>query len=132
MDLRVHNAIQTIPGRHKENVVALNKAMRLNPFPTHHVYSMLCLAYRGLGRYEEALAACEKAVQLAPDSALRHVTIARVYSLAGREEKARATVQEALRLEPRISLEFLAKMAPWKNQADLERGLSALRKAGLK
>jgi len=93
---------------------------------------MLGVAYRFLGRYEEAIAAFEKAIQLAPDSAWRHLAIAAAYSLAGRDEEARAAVQEALRLDPRMSLEFIAKTAPYKRQVDLDEFLNALRKAGLK
>jgi adenylate cyclase len=110
----------------------LKKALRLDPFPTHHYYALLGTAYRCLGRHEEAIAAFEKAVRLAPGSAWRHVSVASAYSLADRDEEARAAAQEILRLDPRISLEFIAKTAPFKNKADLERLLDALRKAGLK
>jgi hypothetical protein len=58
--------------------------------------------------------------------------MAATYSLAGREEEARAAAAEVLRLNPKFSLEHLAKIAPYKNQADLEKFINPLRKAGLK
>ena len=119
-------------GRPEEAIPFIKKALRLDPFPLHHTYSQLCIAYRCLGRYEEAVAACEKAVQLAPDSAIRYMSSAIVYSLAGHDEEARAAVQEALRLEPKMSIAFIAKTAPYKRQEDLDAVLDALRKAGLK
>jgi adenylate cyclase len=119
-------------GRPEEAIPVLKQALRLDPFPTHHTYSQLCIAYRCLGRYEEAVAACEKAVQLAPDSAFRHASMAATYSLAGREEEARAAAAEVLRLDPKFSLEYIAKTAPYKNQADLEKFINPLRKVGLK
>ncbi|MGD9033607.1 MAG: tetratricopeptide repeat protein [Desulfobacteraceae bacterium] len=119
-------------GRHEEAIPVLKRTLRLDPFPRHHIYSQLCIAYRCLGRYEEAVAACEKAVQLAPDSALRHASMAATYSLAGREEEARAAAAEVLRIDPKFSLEYLAKIAPYKNQADLEKFINPLRKVGLK
>jgi TolB-like protein len=122
----------TWAGRHEEAIPFLEKALRLDPFPKSYFYAMLGVAYKRLGRYEEAVAACEKALQLAPDSAWRHLAVAGAYSLVGRDEEARAALQEALKLEPRMSLEFYAKMAPFKNQADLEKGLDTLRKVGLK
>lgn len=118
-------------GRYEEAIPFLKKALRLDPFPRHHNYTMLSMAYKKLGRYEEGLAAAEKSLQLAPQSAWRHVSLAVSYNLVGREEEARAALQEALRLEPNMSLEFVAKTAPFKNPADLESLLNNLRKLGL-
>jgi hypothetical protein len=41
-------------------------------------------------------------------------------------------VAEGLRLNPNASLEWFKQNLPYKNPADLERFLAALRKAGLK
>jgi hypothetical protein len=58
--------------------------------------------------------------------------LAAVYSLAGRDEKARIEAAEVLRINPKFSLEKFAKSVTYKNQEDKERLISALRKAGLK
>jgi hypothetical protein len=50
---------------------------------------------------------------------------------AGRDEEARAEVAEVLRIHPKFSLEA-AKRVPYKKQADTERIVNAVRKAGLK
>jgi hypothetical protein len=47
-----------------------------------------------------------------------------------REEEARAA--EVLRINPQFSLEALQQRLPYKDPAELERHLAALRKAGLK
>ena len=47
-------------------------------------------------------------------------------------EEARAEVAEVLRLNPNLSLEWLKQHGPFKDPADLERYVAALRKAGLK
>jgi len=52
------------------------------------------------------------------------------YILLGREEEARASAEKALELAPWLSVSFRAKTAPYKNQADLELNLDAMRKAG--
>jgi adenylate cyclase len=49
----------------------------------------------------------------------------------GREEEARAQVQEILSLEPTYSLERVRRFTPYKDPAHLERWLTALRKAGI-
>mgnify|MGYP000070507695 CR=1 FL=1 len=50
----------------------------------------------------------------------------------GREEEARAEADEVLRIGPKFSLEYWAKTIPYKNQADKDRLIGTLRKAGLK
>jgi Tfp pilus assembly protein PilF len=54
------------------------------------------------------------------------------YSSLGREDEARAEVSEVLRIDPKFSLEHAAKTWPYKNEADRDLVLNALRKAGLK
>jgi len=84
------------------------------------------------GRYEEALAPVKKVLTLNPNSgaAHRHLTIC--YAELGRLEEARAETAEAQRLNPTYSLEWVRQNFPYKDPADLERELAALRKAGLK
>ena len=52
--------------------------------------------------------------------------------MCGREEEARAAAAEVLRINPNFSCDYYAKKTPYKNQADLDRFIGALRKAGLK
>ena len=54
------------------------------------------------------------------------------YSFAGRDEEARAEAAEALRINPKFSLKKWEKRVTYKNKEDAERGIRALRKAGLK
>jgi len=51
---------------------------------------------------------------------------------SGQEAETRAEVAEVLRISPNFSLEVLRRMAPVKDQEELERFLDLLRKAGLK
>jgi len=54
------------------------------------------------------------------------------YIKRGREDEARAEAAEVLRMSPNFSVEAWGQMLPHKDPAVLERGLAALRKAGLK
>jgi adenylate cyclase len=118
-------------GRPQEAIALLEKAIRLNPMAPHYYFRRLGTAYRDIGRYEEAIVQLKKAINLAPDSLYPHTGLAATYSLAGRDEEARAEVSEVLRIQPKISLESLAKRVAYKNKADIDRLIDALRKAGL-
>jgi tetratricopeptide (TPR) repeat protein len=83
-------------------------------------------------RYEEALVPGEKFLALAPNSTPAYFNLAVIYSELGMEEKARAVVAEWQRLNPKVSVEAFRQFLPFKNPADVERHLNALRKAGLK
>ena len=83
-------------------------------------------------QYEEAIAAYKKVLHHNPDDMLAHTGLAATYSLLGREEEARAAAAEVLRIEPKFSVEYIVKTLPFKNEADTERLVNALRKAGLK
>jgi hypothetical protein len=58
--------------------------------------------------------------------------LAAVYSELGREEEARATVAEILRISPRYSLIVMKQRWPFKDPSQLERLVGLLRKTGLK
>jgi len=118
--------------RPEEAIPVIKKAMRLNPFPPGLYYSNLGMAYLFTGKCEEAIAECEKALQLETDNLHTHMTTTVAYSLCGREEEARATAAGVLRINPKFSCDYVAKRLTYKNQADKDRFIEALRKAGLK
>ena len=110
----------------------IEKAMRLNPhYPPFYLY-FLGEAYRFTGRYEEAIAAFKSALTRNPVLLPAHVNLAVIYSELGREEEARAEAAEVLRLNPKYSLEVWRQINPYKDPAEVERVVAALRKAGLK
>jgi Tfp pilus assembly protein PilF len=67
-----------------------------------------------------------------PDFLTTHVLLATVYIETGDIEKARAKVEEILRINPDYSLELLRERLPFKDQAVLEGALDIMRMAGLK
>jgi len=119
-------------GRPEEAIALYKKAIRLNPIPPVWYLWGLGFSYFMLGQYEEAIAELRKALHRAPDSQFSHIVLAATYSELGREEEACAAVAEVLRINPKFSLEQWAKTHMYKNQADLDRTVEALRKAGLK
>ena len=116
-------------GRPDEAIGYLNKAIRLNPFPPYYIPKSMGHSYLLRGHYEKALTEYKKALQLAPKAPEVHALLAVNYILLGREEEAHASAEKTLELVPNASLSFFAKK-PYKNQADLELILDAMRKAG--
>ena len=119
-------------GRHKEALVEIKKAIRLNPFPPNIYFLYLGNAYMYERMYDESISAYKKALRIQPNNLFPHLRLAAVYSLLDREEEAHAEVAEVLKIVPKFSLERFAKTVPFKNQADTEHLINALRKAGLK
>jgi adenylate cyclase len=117
-------------GRQQEAIASLQKAIRINPIAPAAYFLSLGRAYRDTGRYEEAIGEFKKVINRTPDSGFAHYGLAATYSLAGRDEEARAEVAEVLRINPKVSLEG-AKRIPYKNKADRDRIIVAMRKAGL-
>ena len=83
------------------------------------------------GQYDESIAICKKAIQVSPNFIAAHRYLAACYSLLDREADAQAAAKEVLRINPKFSIESFAKRLRYKNKADIERELNALRKAGL-
>jgi TolB-like protein/Tfp pilus assembly protein PilF len=118
-------------GRHDEAVRHSEQALRLDPIPPGWYYRILGLAYFHAGRYEEAIAAHKKSLNRAPNDLFTCLALTTAYSWAGRLEEARGQAAEVLRINPKFSVGERVKLGLYKNQADLERYLDGLRKAGL-
>jgi adenylate cyclase len=118
--------------RPKDAIPVFEKAIRLNPNGPTWYFLNFGNSYRMIGQYQEAITQYKRALRVAPNNIMAHIGLAATYSLLGRDEEARNEAEEVLRLNPKFSLERLAKTLPFKNQAQLDRYIDALRKAGLK
>jgi len=119
-------------GRPEEAIASLKKAIRLNPIPPAYYLDHIGEFYRFTERYEEAIAAFQKALSRSPNDQIAHMGLTATYFLSGRDEEARSQAKEVLRLQPKFSFEGYAKRLRLKNQADRKHLIDALRKAGLK
>jgi tetratricopeptide (TPR) repeat protein len=119
-------------GQPEEALKMREKSMRLNPKYPPIYLNNLGYTYFLLRRYEEAIAALKKSLSLNPNLGVAHVNLAVVYAEAGLEKEAQAEGAEILRLTPSFSLAIASQRFPFKEPAQAERYLGALRKAGLK
>jgi adenylate cyclase len=118
--------------RPKEAIPLFEKAIRLNPNGPTSYFLNFGTSYRMMGQYQEAITQYKKALRIAPNNIIAHLALAATYSLLGQDKEAHAEAEEVLRLNPKFSLEYFTKTLPFKNQAQTDRYVEALRKAGLK
>ncbi len=119
-------------GKPAESIPVCKKSIRLEPFTPGIYYGNLGMAYFQNGSdCEEAVKACEKGLERAPEGMIVHFMATTVFSACGKEKEARKTAKELLRISPKFSAESFAKRLPQNHQEDKDRIVEALRKAGL-
>ena len=124
-----------LSGNPEEGIENILKAMRLNPYYKPIRLYNLIICYRMAGRYEEAIDANKRLLEKSQKGEFNllwpHLLFAEIYTEIGQEDKARSHAKEALKINPKFSVNDWGKSNFYKNPADLERRLKALRKAGL-
>ncbi len=106
------------------------KAMRLSPFYRPGRLRGLGLAYRLVGRLDEAAACYRESLKREHHLAAR-VNLASILGEMGREKEAREVAHDVLRHEPKFSISGYAKGLSYRNESDLNRITDGLRRAGL-
>jgi tetratricopeptide (TPR) repeat protein/TolB-like protein len=89
-------AIYFQEGKYNDCIPAFQKALQLQP--TFATYSNIGTAYFYLKRYAAAVKMFEKAVEMNPNQQVAVGNLADAYRLAGQQEKARATYDNAIAL----------------------------------
>jgi adenylate cyclase len=121
-----------VSGKWEESVMYAQQSIRLSPFPGPLQYDVLGRAYFMLEKYDEAISILKKAIQINVDFLPAHIFLAACYSSMGRDAEANASAKEVLRINPKFSIESYEKRLTYRNKADIEREVAALKKAGLK
>jgi len=117
-------------GRPEQAIPLFEKAIRLNPFGPSAFYYDFGIALRDTGKMDEAVATLKKSVERAPNWIWPHAHLAVTYSIMGMDQEARAEAAEVLRINPRFSIEWVAKNTAY-DQARMVKVFDAMRKAGL-
>ena len=119
--------------RYPEAIAAFQKVLPLNPVkPPSMCLNNLATSYWMIGKYEEAIRFYKRLLQDQPDHLPGNIGLTATYSVMGRMEEARTQAVEVLRINPNFSLDRWAKTQRFRNHADGDRRIDALRKAGLK
>jgi adenylate cyclase len=121
-----------LSGNWEESVTYTEKSIRLNPFPTVIYLHWLGRAYFMTKQYDKAIDTWKRVLHKAPKYLPAHAFLAASYISLNRQAEAATAAEEVLRINPKFTLESYAKTLPYRNNADIERYVAALRKAGLK
>ena len=123
--------IQSFSGRLEEALESLKRAKKINPRSTGVYLEIEGRSLFLLGRYEEALSVLVEAAERNPAVDRIHLLLAATYAELDRLEDAAWSLDEALAINPEISLANERREAIYLRTRDLELYLGALLKAGL-
>ena len=113
--------------RYEEAINLFKEAQRRNPYcPAWYIHNM-AYPYLWLGKLDEAIVTCKRALERNPDHLPGLVALAAAYGVADRIEEGRAVVAEILKLEPNFT-EDTVMAWPNKHKADAELVRDGLRK----
>ena len=115
-------------GRAEEAVEWARRAMRLNPYHPNWYWDAFAHVLHTAGHYSEALEAYSRIIER---PSFYHAYVAACHAELGQMEEARQHALLALEAKPDFSVAAWGKRLSFKHEADLQRFLDGLRKAGL-
>ena len=120
-------------GRWQEAAEAARRAIRLSPRdPFAAVYYGIASYAQFVGRnYAEAIRLAREAIRQRGDFVGAHRVLTAAAAMAGDNELARNSLQELQRVQPSVSLTWIAANMPIRHEAEMTHYLEAFRKAGL-
>jgi len=120
-------------GRSEEAELAARRALRLSPHdPLSAVYFGIASYAEYVGRnYEAAMRLAREGIRRRADFVGAHRVLTAAAGMAGRDDVAKAALQELRRTQPNISLDWIAKQMPIKHDTEREHYLAGFRRAGL-
>jgi TolB-like protein len=120
-------------GRWEEGDLAARRALRLSPRdPFSAVYYGIASYAQFVGRkYDEAMQLARNGIRERGDFVGAHRVLTAAAGMAGEEAVAKAALRELRRAQPNVSLAWIARELPIKQDAEREHYLEGFRRAGL-
>jgi TolB-like protein/class 3 adenylate cyclase/cytochrome c-type biogenesis protein CcmH/NrfG len=125
--------VHALGGRPAQAIECIEKGQRLSPrdifADEYHLYTYF--AHFQAGRYKEAAAAAERAIQLRPEHPALYIMAASSYGHMGEIEKAKDMLARLLALAPALSAKAVGENVAYTKQEDRDRLIAGLRAGGL-
>jgi serine/threonine protein kinase/tetratricopeptide (TPR) repeat protein len=126
-----YGEILVILDRNDEALTVMTRALRNSPSAAPFYLQMLGAAYRGLGRYHEAIGVLRQAVVRYPDQSILRFTLITNLGAAGLVDEAREQARILRAMDPLFDMEALALRIPFPRREQNERLLGFLIKGGV-
>jgi adenylate cyclase len=124
--------VLVLSGEPERGIALARRHMRLDPFYVPLAPGWLGLAHYMLKAYAEALPPLRECAARAPGLRGSHLWLAMAYARLGRLEEARSEAAEALRIDPKWTINGVARrLFSFKRADDREHFFDGMRKAGL-
>jgi TolB-like protein/Tfp pilus assembly protein PilF len=121
-------------GRWEEGDRHARHALRLSPRDPFAAIYCGVAAYSQFvgGNYDEAMRLARESLRHRADFVGAHRVLTAAAALGGHDDIASAALSELRRVQPNVSLEWIAKEMPFKREEDRECYLAGFRRAGLR
>ena len=120
-----------LDGRPKRAIKVLQRAIRLDPLHPPWYLGWLGHAFFLDGQYDRAIATLRLGVRGNLDYIVFHLYLAASYAETGRMKEVRAATARIIEINPNFTLSAYSACLPHRAQADWDKDLTAMRKAGL-
>jgi adenylate cyclase len=118
-------------GRFDEAIRYEEQALRLSPLAPENSFTELARSYCHLGRADEAIQVLKRGLISRPRWITFRTLLVFAYVEAGKSDEAEKQAAKILSMNPKFSIRNWAKVHRYKDLAELERYMDALRRAGL-
>ena len=110
---------------------SIREALQLQRVYPPWLINFLATAYRDCGEIKLSITAAEESLRLNPQKNDAELILCADYKLAADHDQARTTAEQIIASNPSFSLANYARSQPYKDPAQLDRVIVALREAGL-